>query len=647
MKNVNELQNYTFKETAFDFVQADAKISDTKLDTKPRSALQDAFRRFCKNKSSVVAAIILGILILLAILVPWCSPYDVDSVHISEQFLQPKLFEAGTGFWDGTKRYDKTVKPDGTISAVVYDKVNNVPAGFIADAVLDLKVDEKPTLINSYNQYGCGGYIVFENSSGNTPESRNNTLSSGKFVLTADGNYNAAIVLSDDIVSDGSSLGEYRVVLKGAADDIVLKDWSKDYSSYTLNLSQAVQTAGLTEIADAQLVFELKAAEGANSYILLKSCDITTDNQDAYSTSSDGERHDFSELGFTDATKMVGKAPNASNIFPAGYWTCSGRKGIYASEIYYCTFSYDTYEAVYGKTQIVYTADDFNKMVEAGLCEYDVSVGITSFKRLSDECPIVEVLEQKVNSRTGKLLELKTVSYKYLQLGYKSMPKFIFGTDNSGIDLFTRIFAGMRTSLLLGVCVAAFCFLFGLVWGSISGYFGGAVDLAMERFCDILGGVPWIVIMTLCILHLGNNFATFVLALCMTGWMGTAARTRTQFYRFKGQEYVLASRTLGAKDFRLIFKHILPNSMGTIVTSSVLMVPSTIFSEATLAYLNLGLQGKQAFGVLLSNNQQFISSYPYLIVVPSVIMALLMISFNLFGNGLRDALNPSLRGAEG
>lgn len=645
MKTVNELQNYTFKENAFNFVQTDAKLSDTKLDTKPRSALQDAFRRFCKNKSSVVAAVILGVLILLALFVPLFSPYDVDGVRLGEVFLEPKLFETGTGFWDGTKRFDKTVKPDGTVSAIVYDRENETPAGYKKNAVMDLKVDETPTLINTVNAYGSGGYVVFENQSRDV--SKTNTLSSGKFNLTADGEYKVKVILNSTQAIEESALGEYRVLVRGVSGYVVLKDWSKDYSEYTLDMSRALSDAGSAEMADAQLVFELKAQDGVNSYLLIKSCEFTTADPDAFTTSSDGKRADFSELGFSDATKMVAKKADSYNVFPAGYWTCNGRKGIYASEIYYCTFTYDTYEAVYGKKEVVYSESDFAKLVEEGLCEYDASVGISSFKRLSDKCPIVEVLEQKVNSRTGKLLELKTISYNYRALGYDSMPKFIFGTDASGLDLFTRIFSGMRTSLLLGVCVAAFCFLFGLVWGSVSGYFGGAVDLMMERFCDILGGVPWIVIMTLCILHLGNNFLTFVLALCMTGWMGTAARTRTQFYRFKGHEYVLASRTLGAKDMRLIFKHILPNSMGTIVTSSVLMVPSMIFSEATLAYLNLGLQGKQAFGVLLSSNQQFIQSAPYLIVVPSVIMALLMISFNLFGNGLRDALNPSLRGAEG
>ena len=128
--------------------------------------------------------------------------------------------------------------------------------------------------------------------------------------------------------------------------------------------------------------------------------------------------------------------------------------------------------------------------------------------------------------------------------------------------------------------------------------------------------------------------------------MGTAARTRTQFYRFKGREYILASRTLGSSDMRLIFKHILPNAMGTIITSAVLMIPSVIFSEASVAYLGIGLAEMDSLGVILSDNQKFIETNPTLIVFPSVIMALIMISFNLFGNGLRDAFNPSLKGAE-
>ena len=226
------------------------------------------------------------------------------------------------------------------------------------------------------------------------------------------------------------------------------------------------------------------------------------------------------------------------------------------------------------------------------------------------------------------------------------MPSFLFGTDKTGRDMFKYVFEGLRNSLILGVITFAVCFLFGLLWGSISGYFGGTVDLVMERITDILHGIPWIVLMTIVILHAGQNFGTFAIALCLTGWIGTASTTRTQFYRFRGREYVLASRTLGASDGRLILKHILPNAMGTIITGAVLMIPSVIFSEATISYLGLGLKGMSSLGVILSDNQAELLTSSYLLIFPAIVIALIMISFNLFGNGLRDAINPSLKGEE-
>ena len=370
---------------------------------------------------------------------------------------------------------------------------------------------------------------------------------------------------------------------------------------------------------------------------------------DSFTFTTNGSNKEFFEnLSFTSGNEMALRyyVDEESRTFVQNYWQCNGQKNGYKVEVYYCSFKFDTYEAAYGFQDVVVAKAVLDQYIKNGLCEYDAEVGPSSFKKLSEECPIEEVYEQKTNSRSGKLLEVYTHQYKYKDLGYKSMPRFIFGTDASGYDIFKYAFSGLRTSLILGVLTAAFCFIFGLIWGAISGYFGGNVDLAMERFCDILSGIPWIVMMTLFILHLGSNFITFFLALCLTGWMGTAARTRTQFYRFKGREYVLASRTLGSSDLRLIFRHILPNAMGTIITGAVLMIPSVIFSESTLAYLNLGLKNVDSFGVLLANNQQYISVYPNLIVFPAVIMSLMMISFNLFGNGLRDAFNPSLKGGE-
>ena len=128
-----------------------------------------------------------------------------------------------------------------------------------------------------------------------------------------------------------------------------------------------------------------------------------------------------------------------------------------------------------------------------------------------------------------------------------------------------------------------------------------------------------------------------------------AGRTRMQFYRFKNQEYVLAARTLGAKDTRIMFKHIFPNSLGTLITSSVLVIPGMIFSETSLSYLgiiNLNSGNMTSVGTLLANGQPFLVTYPHNILFPAIFISLLLLSFNLFGNGLRDAFNPSLRGTE-
>ncbi|MBR5985135.1 MAG: ABC transporter permease [Clostridia bacterium] len=619
-----------FKPDSFELVQSNIRITDKKLETKPTTFFKDAFRRFCKNKSSIVAAFILAILILLTIFVPVLSPSNITNVNVTERMLAPKLFESGTGFWDGTRKMER----------VVYDTVNEVPAvsdrysvAALKNALVKIKVDEEPTPVDMANQYGVGGLVVMATDA--AVDGKDVYMTSKAVSFTSQGGYRLKIDMDDEEGVQGSLLGEYRVFLKGSdGTEIVVRDFSTDYSDIDFDISKALADAGKTSL-NAQIVFDLKSSADAFRYILIGNVELTAES------GKNGEQLD--NVSFDDATKMVLVANKDSEA----YWACSGRKGVHNSLIYYCDYTIDTYELVYGNADMVtYSATDIKRWIDAGWCEYDEKIGPESFVRLTDDCPIDEVVEQSVNSRTKKLNSVTGRGYNYRTMGYKTMPKFLLGTDASGFDLFKRSFAGLRTSLILGLCTAAFCFAFGLVWGAVSGYFGGNVDLFMERFCEILGGVPWIVVMTLAILHLGNNFFTFFLALCMTGWMATAHRTRTQFYRFKGREYVLASRTLGSSDLRLIFKHILPNSMGTIITGSVLMIPSTIYSEATLAYLNLGLQGVQSFGVMMSNNQQYLGLYPYLVIFPAVIMALMMVSFNLFGNGLRDAFNPSLKGSE-
>ena len=630
---MTENSSVKFQPHDFEPARQDRKMADAKLNAKPTTFFRDAFRRFCWNKSSVAGAVILAVLIILAILVPLISPYNIENVRSSERFLAPKLFDAGTGFWDGTRKD----------THVLYDPANGIPAlsdkhtvASIKQSLVSLTVEEEPTLIDRASAYGVGGTVVVSTDA--AMEGRDVYLASRPVAFTDKGAYKLDIVLKDEEDVNGGKLGEYRVYLKSGERDqdiLLIRDYSTDYSPLHFEISEAMKKAGLSSLT-AQVVIEVRSTADALHYVLLESAVL--------SGGARAKNLDTLEaVSFDNATAMI----NVTDTNSMSYWACNGRKGIHASQVYYCDYVLDTYMLVYGDADLVsYSATELNNWIAKGWCEYDDTVGPESFVRLSDECPISTVDSQTVLKVSGRLSGISGRGWNYQKMGYKEMPRFLLGTDASGFDLFKRTFAGLRTSLLLGVCTTAFCFCFGLVWGAVSGYFGGRTDLIMERFCEILSGVPWIVIITLCILHLGNNFFTFFLALCMTGWMGTARRTRTQFYRFKGREYVLASRTLGSSDTRVIFRHILPNAMGTIITSSVLMIPSVVFSEATLAYLNLGLNGRQSFGVMMSANQQYLSLYPNLVIFPAGILALIMISFNLFGNGLRDAFNPTLKGSE-
>ncbi|MDD6683945.1 MAG: ABC transporter permease [Clostridiales bacterium] len=231
-------------------------------------------------------------------------------------------------------------------------------------------------------------------------------------------------------------------------------------------------------------------------------------------------------------------------------------------------------------------------------------------------------------------------------------PTFIFGTTQTGKDIFACLAYGARFSFIFATIVALANFIFGVIWGSISGYCGGKIDLTMERFAEILGSVPTMIVITLLKYHMGTASQVLVLfiAFFATGWIGMASRTRMQFYRFKNQEYVLAARTLGARDSRIMFKHIFPNGLGTIVTSVALVIPSMIYSETSLSYLgiiNLEAGNTTSVGTLIAAGQQSImANAGYVALFPCMFLILLMLSFNLFGNGLRDAFNPSLRGTE-
>jgi len=249
-----------------------------------------------------------------------------------------------------------------------------------------------------------------------------------------------------------------------------------------------------------------------------------------------------------------------------------------------------------------------------------------------------------VRNQTGLRCRVRYSEYYRYQNGFA--PLHLFGTNQHGQDILVCLAYGARLSFLLALGVSLINFCIGIVYGAIGGYYGGRTDLVLGRISDILAAVPFIVVATLFQLHLSKRIGAvpvLLLSFVLTGWIGIANRVRTQFYRFKNAEYVLAARTLGAKDGRLIFRHILPNAIGTVITGTVLLIPGVIFSESMLSYLgivNLESAGLTSLGTMLSGGQGYLGSYPHILLFPAVFLALLQVSFNLFGNGLRDAVNP-------
>ena len=257
-----------------------------------------------------------------------------------------------------------------------------------------------------------------------------------------------------------------------------------------------------------------------------------------------------------------------------------------------------------------------------------------------------------VSKMGGSSYQIRTLYSSWYQYQSGKEACFLFGADEYGYDICVRLASGARLSLTVSILAAVINLILGIIIGALEGYYGGTFDLVMERVKDILYEIPSLVFMILFQIYfarkMGSMFAMFF-CFIFFGWISTSSTVRAQFYRFKGQEYVMASRTLGAKDSRLIFKHILPNASGFIITACVLSIPYTIFSEATYSYLgivNLNSKTVTSLGSMLQNGQQTLSTYPHCVFFPAIFLALLLICFNIFGNGLRDAFNPSLRGAD-
>lgn len=216
-----------------------------------------------------------------------------------------------------------------------------------------------------------------------------------------------------------------------------------------------------------------------------------------------------------------------------------------------------------------------------------------------------------------------------------------FGTDTLGRDLFTRFCQGTRISLIVAVISALLDLVLGVSYGLISGYYGGRVDMVMQRVTEIINGIPSLVIVSLLVVVMSPGLGSIIVAMTISGWIGMSRLVRANTLRLKASEHIMASKTLGTGTVKILFREIFPNLLSSVIVMAMMSVPGAIFMESFLSFVGLGIPAPQAsLGSLISDGYNHMLMYPYQLAIPAIFFALLMISLNLAGDGLRDALDP-------
>ncbi|WP_407271046.1 oligopeptide ABC transporter permease [Radiobacillus sp. PE A8.2] len=280
------------------------------------------------------------------------------------------------------------------------------------------------------------------------------------------------------------------------------------------------------------------------------------------------------------------------------------------------------------------------EVLEADTVEAAKELALPRFSQQDDEFLTFDVKSDGSDGEPAKVL----ARYHIYEDKDAQDVYYWFGTDTLGRDLFTRVWIGTQISLLIALVAAAIDMLVGVAYGGISGYYGGRVDNVMMRIIEILVGIPNLVVVILMIMILEPGIVSIIIALTITGWTGMARIVRGQILKLKNQEFVLASRTLGSSNSRILTKHLIPNALGVIIINTMFTIPSAIFFEAFLSFIGLGLQSPDAsLGTLINDGFKSLQINPHIMIFPAIVIALIMIGFNILADGLRDALDPKMR----
>lgn len=242
---------------------------------------------------------------------------------------------------------------------------------------------------------------------------------------------------------------------------------------------------------------------------------------------------------------------------------------------------------------------------------------------------------------------IKGYDYETMNVSLKNLSPssdYWFGTDNLGRDLFSRIWVGARASLIIAILATALKLIIGTVYGALMAHFGGWVDELLMRIIEVINSIPSLLVTILIMLVLGNNLFALLVALSITAWCNTARQVRGMIKQLRTSEYVYAAEVLGASHWHVILKHYIPNMLGILILDTATAIPMFIFTEAGLSFLGIGLQAPAiSLGVLIAMGQQNMDFYPAQLFFPCLILCIIVMAFNLLGDGLRDALDPRLR----
>ncbi|KHD44965.1 ABC transporter permease [Streptococcus hongkongensis] len=229
----------------------------------------------------------------------------------------------------------------------------------------------------------------------------------------------------------------------------------------------------------------------------------------------------------------------------------------------------------------------------------------------------------------------------YADQGVPEGEKFLLGTDNLGRSIGKRITVGIRISLLIAIVATMFDLIIGVTYGLISGFTGGKVDTVMQRIIEIISSIPNLVIVTMLGLLLGNGVLSIIFSIAIVGWTSMARQVRNLTLSYRERDFVLASRALGESNFKIAFKHVLPNISGIIIVQIMMTVPSAIMYESVLSAINLGVKPPTAsLGSLITDAQENLQYFPYQVMLPAMALVLISLAFILLGDGLRDAFDP-------